>query len=54
MKMSNPDLRIGFPEAHGGSITAITSLAISMTLEKASCERYAIVKERFDAFLTPP
>jgi hypothetical protein len=23
-------------------------------LEKASCECYAIVKERFDAFLTPP
>jgi hypothetical protein len=24
------------------------------SLEKASCECYAIVKERFDAFLTPP
>jgi hypothetical protein len=23
-------------------------------LEKASCECYAIVKKRFDAFLTPP
>jgi hypothetical protein len=23
-------------------------------MEKASCECYAIVKERFDAFLTPP
>jgi hypothetical protein len=23
-------------------------------LEKASCECYAIVKEHFDAFLTPP
>jgi DNA topoisomerase IA len=23
-------------------------------LEKASCECYAIVRERFDAFLTPP
>ena len=23
-------------------------------LEKGSCECYAIVKERFDAFLTPP
>jgi hypothetical protein len=23
-------------------------------LEKASCECYAIVQERFDAFLTPP
>jgi hypothetical protein len=23
-------------------------------LEKVSCECYAIVKERFDAFLTPP
>jgi len=23
-------------------------------LEKASCECYAIVKERFDAFLSPP
>jgi Crp-like helix-turn-helix domain len=23
-------------------------------LEKASCECYAIVKDRFDAFLTPP
>jgi hypothetical protein len=23
-------------------------------LEKASCECYAVVKERFDAFLTPP
>ena len=23
-------------------------------LEKAACECYAIVKERFDAFLTPP
>ena len=23
-------------------------------LEKASCECYAIVKRRFDAFLTPP
>jgi hypothetical protein len=23
-------------------------------LERASCECYAIVKERFDAFLTPP
>ena len=23
-------------------------------LEEASCECYAIVKERFDAFLTPP
>ena len=23
-------------------------------LEKASCECYAIVKERFDAFLAPP
>jgi hypothetical protein len=23
-------------------------------LEKALCEGYAIVKERFDAFLTPP
>ena len=23
-------------------------------LEKASCECYAVVRERFDAFLTPP
>jgi hypothetical protein len=25
-----------------------------VNLEKASCECYAVVKERFDAFLTPP
>ena len=30
------------------------SLSLRAGLEKTSCECYAIVKERFDAFLEPP
>jgi CRP-like cAMP-binding protein len=33
-----------------GNITVLNRLG----LEKASCECYAVVRERFDAFLTPP
>src|ERR1700678_1532684 len=35
---------------HRGNITVVDRLG----LEKASCECYAIVRERFEAFLTPP
>jgi CRP-like cAMP-binding protein len=35
---------------HRGSITVLDRPG----LEKASCECYAVVRERFDAFLTPP
>jgi hypothetical protein len=35
---------------HRGTIQIVDRIG----LEKASCECYAIVKERFDAFLSPP
>ena len=40
----------GLISYHRGKIQVVDRLG----LEKASCECYAIVKERFDAFLTPP
>jgi Crp-like helix-turn-helix domain len=40
----------GLISYHRGTIQVVDR----SRLEKASCECYAIVKERFDAFLTPP
>jgi hypothetical protein len=40
----------GLISYHRGTIQVVDRVG----LEKASCECYAIVKERFDAFLTPP
>ena len=40
----------GLISYHRGKIKVIDRAG----LEKASCECYAIVKARFDAFLTPP
>ena len=40
----------GLINYHRGKIQVVDRAG----LEKASCECYAIVKERFDAFLTPP
>jgi hypothetical protein len=40
----------GLISYHRGTIQVLDRAG----LEKASCECYAIVKERFDAFLTPP
>ena len=40
----------GLISYHRGNIQVLDRLG----LEKASCECYAIVKARFDAFLTPP
>jgi DNA topoisomerase IA len=40
----------GLISYHRGAMQVLNRSA----LEKASCECYAIVKERFDAFLTPP
>jgi hypothetical protein len=40
----------GLISYHRGAIQVLDRAG----LEKASCECYAIVKERFDAFLTPP
>jgi len=40
----------GLISYHRGTIQVVDRVS----LEKASCECYAIVKERFDAFLTPP
>ena len=42
--------REGLITYHRGNMQVLDRLG----LEKASCECYAIVKERFDAFLTPP
>jgi len=41
---------IGLISYHRGTIQVLDRAG----LEKASCECYAIVKERFDAFLSPP
>ena len=40
----------GLISYHRGTIQVIDRVG----LEQASCECYAIVKERFDAFLKPP
>jgi DNA-binding FadR family transcriptional regulator len=40
----------GLISYHRGTIQVVDRAG----LEKASCECYAIVKERFDAFLAPP
>jgi hypothetical protein len=40
----------GLISYHRGTIQILDRVG----LERASCECYAIVKERFDAFLTPP
>jgi DNA-binding transcriptional regulator YhcF (GntR family) len=40
----------GIISYHRGKIRVVDRAG----LEKASCECYAIVRERFDAFLTPP
>jgi DNA-binding transcriptional regulator YhcF (GntR family) len=42
--------RAGLITYHRGQIQVLNRAG----LEKASCECYAIVRERFDAFLTPP
>ena len=52
----------GLPDGRAYAVATLASWLVTWWagpldragLEKASCECYAIVKERFDAFLTPP